>query len=448
MSDTPDPSFEELFRRYRRDAVLLHRPYPPNQAPPTNSKFGGLPNLPAHYDWPRSSKGRPFHFLAQIACADINFETPLPKRGVLFFFGDDGGEQEWDFQEHPEDDCRVLYVLDALPGTPPRAAPDDLGPIGGIFPPWAWREFLREGEYAPNVHVEWPIQPLPIDSWPDALFDDEEEKESPFLKDLQRFFKSPQPRKEKWQDVMARKHSYEERHQQARGEAFTKVTGERLTFDPNDIGVEWRAGQAIFGHAEAGPEAYPQHWITIHYAARAVLHQPTAVPGNTPGMPQLVSAAEEWLRRSNAMNLDEPVAEEDRRAFRAWLTSLRWSYEQSPLGNSAGRLVFLSLVATIRSWAGDARRAARLAPHVYEAMRFFFTGFTVWGLQYAQMLGHAPSAQSPQPPDEPSICLLNLASDYGLGWMFGDVGNCTFWIEPEDLARRDFETVTGVIEGH
>lgn len=38
------------------------------------------------------------------------------------------------------------------------------------------------------------------------------------------------------------------------------------------------------------------------------------------------------------MNLDEPVAEEDR-AFRAWLTSLRWSYEQPPLGNSAGRLV-------------------------------------------------------------------------------------------------------------
>ncbi len=81
-------------------------------------------------------------------------------------------------------------------------------------------------------------------------------------------------------------------------------------------------------------------------------------------------------------------------------------------------------------------------------MRFRFDVQTPLGMQYSQMLGHAPSAQEPRDPDDPTICLLNLASEYGAGWVFGDVGNCSFWIEPADLARKDFDKVWGTIEGH
>ena len=69
---------EKLFRQYRREAVLLHRTWPPHAGPPTNSHFGGLPKLPEKYEWPRTSSGTPLHFLAQIDCADIRFKTPLP----------------------------------------------------------------------------------------------------------------------------------------------------------------------------------------------------------------------------------------------------------------------------------------------------------------------------------------------------------------------------------
>jgi Domain of unknown function (DUF1963) len=434
-----EESFEHLFRRYRRDAVLLHHPYPPYAGPRTNSKFGGLPTLPANVEWPRSSDGTPLHFFAQVDCADIGFRTELPERGVLFFFGRDDGEQSWSLDD-PGEDSGVLYALDS--GTTLREAPADLPPIGGYYPGAAWRDYLREGERGPTLHVEWPIQPLPIDTWPDALYamPDEPDPKAVSFVEYGLHLLGRTPKRSTWQEVEARGKRYKEQLERHKAAAFAKATGEQWDIATSDYYDQiWTAGRAIFDHAEHGPEAYPQHWIAIHYAVRALLPRP-AWFGSDP-------LAEEWLQRSNEAGLDEPMSEADRSAFRAWLTKMERPYDECPLSKTGRELVVRSLVATIRAWAGDPERAARLGPHVYAAMRFHFGGASVWGWQYAQMLGHAPSAQTPQPVDNTTICLLNLATDPALGWMFGDVGNCTFWIEPEDLARRDFSKVLGVIEG-
>lgn len=448
MSDAAsDTSFDHVFRRYRRDAVLLHRPYPPYAGRRTNSKFGGLPNLPAHYHWPRTPAGTPLHFLAQIDCADITFPTPLPERGVLFFFGRDDEEQVWD-EEDPAGNCRVLYALDAFAATPPREVPADLPPIGGICPRPMWYEYLRSHERpALNVHIGWPIQPLPIDTWPGVPPGEADPK---FLS-LAVYARHllglrPRPQRVTSQEAEARRQRYTERHEQLRAKAFTTATGEQPELDWEYYDRVRRAEEAVFFHADHGPEAYPQYWITIHYAARAVLRQPIMMAygrgDREVRMAQAVSTAEEWLRRSNEVGLQEPVSEEDRAAFRAWLMSVPPRRENSP-PHFASQIVFLSLVPTIRAWAGDPHRAALLPPHVYAAMRFRFEGGN-----YSQMLGHAPSAQEPLPPDDPTICLLNLPSDHALGWSFGDAGNCTFWITPQDLARRDFSKVWGTIVGH
>jgi hypothetical protein len=163
--------------------------------------------------------------------------------------------------------------------------------------------------------------------------------------------------------------------------------------------------------------------------------------------PQLVSSAEDWLERSQQAGLDVPVPVEQRSAFRDWLTSRGHVHYNIPLPSGVASLVFDSMVATVRSWAGDPARAILLPPSVYSRLQFRFGTSTPWGPQFSQMLGHAPSAQEPLFPGDPTVCLLNLASDHGLGWMFGDVGNCTFWIKPDDLARRDFSRVWGTIEG-
>lgn len=153
-----ESDIDAYFAQFRRDAILLHRPYPPHDGPPTNSKFGGLPRLPADYAWPRDKNNAPLHFLAQIDCADIKVATPLPDRGVLFFFGRDDDEQIWDADNAPGRSTSVIYALDAFARTPLRDHPSDLGPIGGTyFRAKAWQNLLLKDEDGPRVHVEWPI---------------------------------------------------------------------------------------------------------------------------------------------------------------------------------------------------------------------------------------------------------------------------------------------------
>ncbi|HEX8555376.1 MAG TPA: DUF1963 domain-containing protein, partial [Sphingomonas sp.] len=139
---------------------------------------------------------------------------------------------------------------------------------------------------------------------------------------------------------------------------------------------------------------------------------------------------------------------DEKTEFRACLEALRKPRYKQPLGYRAENLIFASVTATVRAWAGDPGRASRIPSHIYEALRFEFNGFESYGLKSSQMLGHAPSAQEPLSLDDPTICLLNLASEQAMGWMFGDVGNASFWITPADLARRDFTKVWATIEGH
>lgn len=446
--------FHGVFRRYRREAVLLHRPYPPHAGRRTNSWFGGLPGLPAHYDWPRASDGTPLHFFAQIDCGDIGFRTPLPDRGVLFFFARDDDEQVWNDDGPAPDNFRVLYALDASPATPRREAPAELPQLGGSHPREIWPGFAREGGRGPNLRDEWPIHPLPMPSWPDAL-PDAPDSRLLSLRDLALFFaQSPRiwnerrvrwnrllgsdsdPR-ETWQEAEAREGRYKEQLERLRADAFTAVTGERPVGDPNAIVLHSKAGRTIFFHAEEGPQAYPQYWVTVRHCALALLYRPSKVLGSDPVVEaQLASAAEDWLRRANQAGLDAAVPEEERSAFRAWLTGLRRPHDETPLSYGAADLVFASMYATVRSWAGDPSRAARLPPAVYEDLRYQFNGFSGSRVVFWQMLGHAPSPQRPPPPEDPTVCLL---ADPG--------GFLTFWIAPQDLARRDFSKVWGMIEG-
>jgi uncharacterized protein YwqG len=60
------------------------------EAPPTASRFGGMPCAPAGWSWP-ACEGEPLFFLAQISCrelAHLSAAAPLPRDGMLGFFGD------------------------------------------------------------------------------------------------------------------------------------------------------------------------------------------------------------------------------------------------------------------------------------------------------------------------------------------------------------------------
>lgn len=396
---------DALFRRYRREAVLLHRPWPPHAGPPTNSRCGGLPRLPESLVWPRTARGTPLHFMAQIDCADIRFTTPLPERGVLFFFGR-GDPHAWTAAPPAADHCRVLYALDATARTPPRQPPADLPPPGSP----------RTGL---NVHSAWPVVPLPFDSFPS-------ESALPV---------AGEGDGQAWPEIGADvRGAYEARLPARRAAALVAATGA----EPPAGARTWRdAGDAIFGFAASGPHSFPERWGHVHHLARAILDRPLfhALGEEKPG--ERVAEAERWLARSREASLEDAVAEDDRQVLRRWVASL----------DDYHGLVFQGAAGTIRSWAGDPALAALVPDHVYAACAPAFYGYGADYSRFSQMLGHSPAPHIARPVDDPTICLLNLDTDGALGWYFGDGGQCTFWIAPDDLARRDFRRVEGRLDG-
>lgn len=439
---------ESLFVRFRRDAILLHRPYPPHEGRPTNSKFGGLPRLPLKYPWPRDSNGTALHFLAQIDCADLRTASLLPERGVLFFFGRDDDEQTWDDESGQDGSTSVVFALDAFALTPLRDHPTDLHPIGGpYFKAKAWQNLILQDEPGPCLHVEWPIEPLLIDSWPDTPFDDPANDNGPlnWLGALRRHLeRKPQA---SWQDEQKRYDAYADRHEVLRAEAFMRATGKAvLPWDPASDGRD--AALRVFERASSGSEAFPQFWIQIEFAVRTFIGSFGKSQTHHSYDEQQLPTAFAWLERAKLEQSAAAVDDADKASFRSWLMTLQKPRQTPPSSPPYTQCVFHALRLNIRSWAGDPLLAAQIPRNVYSEMETFMSGSSVWGLKYSQMLGHAPSAQEPLHPSDPTVCLLNLSSDPVLGWMFGDVGNATFYISPEALARCDFSRAKAEVVGH
>ncbi len=448
MTEAAERIIDKLLARYRRDAVLLHRPYPPQSAPRTNSKFGGLPRLPEHHEWPRMPSGVPLHFLAQIDCADIGHPSPLPDRGVLFFFGRSDDEQVWD-ADQPQEACRVLYVQDAFALTPPRAAPDDLPPIGGFYPPPFARPFLQRDEPGPNLYVEWPIQPLRFDSWPDGSAV-HEAISPPFdwgrLNPARLFGK---PRFPAWVErageIEEIVEEYDEVLERKRDAEYYRATQEPRPEQEWD-GHSTAVALQLYGD-DAASDAFPQLWSHVDFFCRALTVQIAAGRKGFDDPAATTSAAQDWIARAGGKPADDPVAGADRADFRAWIASLP-RHPSFPFNGIVSDAITEASAAVVRAFAGDPERASLISRSSYDIMAPLFCGGSVFGVQFSQMLGHAPSAQEALSVNDPTVCLLSLSTDGGLGWMFGDVGECTFWISPQDLARRDFSRVWGTIEGH
>lgn len=447
-----DAQIAELMARHRRDAVLLHRTYPPTEAPATNSKFGGLPALPPGTQWPRMADGVPLHFLAQIDCGAIPFRCALPERGMLFFFGRDSDEQIWDERYVGDKPWRVVYAPDASGSDPRHPAPADLPPIGDSYPPPNWRPFLREGETAPNVHVEWPIELRRMDAWPDAsaLIDaDFGISEDWRTRLLGLISKDKQALKQAEEQAQLRD-AYDAALQTRRTKAFYAATGYGPAVGANESYLRSTQTALRILREDGGARAFPDRWIYIGLfcrALRATFERPSARTGIKDADAR-IAAAEKWIGMADAIDPAAAVPATDREAFRRWAVSMRRGEAEVPLDYAVAEWIIEAAKGAIRSFAHDRDRARLISPAVYDAMASFFQGDSVWGIQYSQMLGHAPSSQQARETDDPTLCLLNLASDAGLGWMFGDVGEASFWMPPDALARRDFGKAWATLEGH
>lgn len=120
---------------------------------PTCSKFGGVPDLPADFEWPQSKFG-PYRFLGQFNLADIpKGPHGLPSDGLLSFFyaHDENGESFWGDPDYVRA-FRFDNVAAFKPTEPPKAV--RLGTTVSL-------QFMRGSDVPPWPHGEarkvWPI---------------------------------------------------------------------------------------------------------------------------------------------------------------------------------------------------------------------------------------------------------------------------------------------------
>ncbi|WP_369939736.1 DUF1963 domain-containing protein [Xanthomonas medicagonis] len=432
-----EAELDALLATHRRVGVLLQRPYPPSTAPRVRSRLGGLPQLPAHIDWPIGAlrgEQTPMHFLAQIDCAELPpVCADMPRQGMLFFFAVNAEEQRWDEGE-PADSVRVLYVAGVALDTPVRQPPAALQPILSIVAsehPSSRLCWLLPDEDGPRIHAHWPLLAHRIDTWPDYCM----------LPDA-----APRP------DYVR----YQRRLAQLRLGAAVAATGLMSNLDftppwarpmsmPWTFPVDWLRQQ----------EAFPQAGILVDRIARVIGRRRWRS-----GERRVAEDVLGWIRRAEAIGMDGVPDPEDRQAFRAWLVEQIGTGDDAALGDSdLGDALTRGMLAAIACTGGSAHTARLIPDDVYEYLEDHHLSFErTWTHErdgarlrseanLHQMLGHPVLLQDMVPDTESEpVCLLQLASDDAIDLRFGDCGMATFWIDREDLANLRFDRVVGIVE--
>lgn len=425
-------------------AVLAWRPYPPANGPATLSQLGGLPLLTSQAEWPRASDGTPLHFLARIDCRDLPAKRgDLPGEGLLQFFARIDEEMVWDGYDSEADYCRVLYAPVAGAPTP---APADLPPIGGAHA--GSSELHLPGEPHLTAYSCWPLAFAAIETWPqyggDGPIEYHEREDAKRAAEMQ---------------------AYYEQACAARAAEIERVTGVPLRERPRPY---WGGGLHGDGLTLPKPAAdgrpFPQAWIFCDRIARAIATQieqelnppyrrKPAPPAETlVGLADLQDAAVAWSRRAAAAGLDAPVDAASARDFAEWLMATANDPRHELRHVLTGRGVVVSGMASAINYCGDHPAVCPLIPPEYFDEQSYqhslaridsVMGFVI---EQHQMLGF-PLASQHIEEHEGEVLLLQLFSDYGVEFMFCDVGEIHFWISDEDLAARRFDRVRANTQG-
>lgn len=468
---------DRVMHHYRKPAIMLHRPYPPHRFTHVRSRLGGLPQLPDDMDWPTSlSHGRPLHFLCQIDCAELpSIDGHLPACGMLFFFADDADDQIWDSDDR--DSIRVIHAPDAPCNQSRRAAPTTLQPVYERYR-YSRLRWVLKGESAPATHTEWPLVPITMDSWPDysAIYQTEH-----VARIIEAYLDSDTGEALVGKLTLPAADIYE-------GKVDLDVAMDLVGEYYDERVREARVAQALTIAASPGanppegatdileagltqpsdprwqvPTAFPQLAVMIERMARLVIARTSKVIGyqgyqdqaRQDELRRIENEGRRWMADAQQMGLGTQPPNQTRADFRNWLAGLSGApgslnlFSLHDLADIHDR----GLLATIDFTVGAPETAAHIPTYFLEALHHHHLPVTELAGQppspaVHQMLGYPRSCQDAPSVDEPEILLLHLATDYGVHMVFGDVGNASFWISPQDLAERRFDRVRAEVVGH
>ena len=138
--------------------MILRRQVPIRQGEEPRSWLGGLPRMPKGVEWPRARDGRPYHFIAQVACADLPgkpWGVFGPRRGWLLFFVDAKGLTDGD---EGRDYFHALHVKTL---GPERQPPADMPRLRHMMSDYLEGDLALGDDVTPKLWRRWPVDLVP-----------------------------------------------------------------------------------------------------------------------------------------------------------------------------------------------------------------------------------------------------------------------------------------------
>lgn len=401
------------------DAVMFRRRLPQiNSDCQSCGAFGGLPHLPESFGWPRSLlTGLPMHFLAEIdlgALPTFGQRDLLPVTGSLIIFVDLS-------RLDAVSSGRVIYSTSPIDLLRIERAPDDLPTLC---------------DYASLMNIPW-IRTAPSARIPRCF--------PRFVIEpvLMRTYQCA-PNSGKHGEGAAYADLWRTRQKAAAEAAFGKPTEATYAMtDPSRVMALLNAhlGRSDLNDGEVCPDdEWPYAWLFVDLVVGLI--------GDRPG-------ARDWLDEASKNNAFARLPRGQHQQFRSWCEgqvchqpNFRWELNRT-IGTSIQHGHVWLMTAGPDSY--------RLLPkHVIDVMQGYHAPLE-WSseadgnhfqLTRHQMLGHPPAIQDETIlRAEQQILLLQLDSDYGMEWIWGDVGHLQFWVLPEDLAAKNFDNVEVTLSG-
>lgn len=436
----------------RQRGILVQEVFPPVTSADSKSRFGGLPLLPEGVAWPTSNDGSALHFMAQIYLSELPKNDWLPSKGMLLFFGRLDGEMIWEDYATTGDACRVIFTeneptapahsgLMSAPVSVPAMRFDD-----NFYPSIVARTIV-EGSVPSNQVPLCPVVFAPIDTWSEyplwlpGTNPNEDVKENEV--DLEAsIFKAYEIVHAKFRLSMM---------QQALRERRAFPVFSPTTFEIGHYWVNDEAHSRTYIAAARRRSEFPHFVIDLRFALKIwtehikelteSLRENQSTAPSSKITDQLKVVLEQVEKLSSELKgvpafslLAEDIKELSWRIFYAGCQNGIYTHNLQVMIQS-------SMAMTMMCLPDGCLEEVPASYLTYANERFFNSG------SFNQILGYVKSSQSLFGLHKDNILLISLRHNRMMGFDFGDVGECTFWIDKNALAQRDFSEVFGFIQG-
>ena len=422
-----------------KEAILLARTWPISGQVPGRSWLGGTPLLPRSMPWPvLEASQAPLHFLTQIDCAElprINGGEAMPDDGLLLFFGHISEDMLW---EDDEGSAQVVYVPASEIPDSPASLPDQLSDIFG--------------EPGRRVYPRWPVVPHATKSFfwdqgmPKAMHHLAQTAQdaaiAPFLppasqRERNSLFEA-NPLRDPETGKMLRGEDGNPRHQFSLAPELLEAGFPFCGAAMSRFMAEYNAQIWQLIDRERSFKGYLERRLETTKNADQDQERIRKQEAKIAELSKTLDRLSKVSGRLTAVGDMDRVPDNEAKLFTEWLIQMK---------AMAHPAIDPALHRALKYLAQQAVTDPMMQKVLPQALFDFFDADLRPSPARSEhmMLGHTQIRTNST--SGPGLRLLALDSDGGLDFTFCDMGMAEFWIEPEDLERRDFSKVVAFTAG-